>query len=168
MGMVVMIERPWRCEVTGNPVGTDTRMVGAPPCDCQGCRAEATITSLSAERDRANESLREVQFVFGQTAGALERSEAEATDLRRKLEEATRDRDEKIARALNQADIEAERAGNALNDLEASERKLEEARKALEPFSSCYEFLQKHPGELPNVTMLQWRLAKECVQGTSE
>lgn len=28
----------WRCDITGNPVGTDTRMVGAPPCECQGCK----------------------------------------------------------------------------------------------------------------------------------
>lgn len=29
----------WRCDVTKNPVGTDTRMIGAPECECQGCRA---------------------------------------------------------------------------------------------------------------------------------
>jgi hypothetical protein len=28
----------WRCEVTNNPVGTDTRMIGAPECECRGCR----------------------------------------------------------------------------------------------------------------------------------
>lgn len=28
----------WRCEVTGNPAGTDTQCVGH-ECQCQGCRA---------------------------------------------------------------------------------------------------------------------------------
>lgn len=28
-----------RCELTGNPVGTDTRAVGAPPCECPSCRS---------------------------------------------------------------------------------------------------------------------------------
>jgi hypothetical protein len=36
-----MPKEPWRCERTGNPVGTDTVMVGAPPCTCQGCREAA-------------------------------------------------------------------------------------------------------------------------------
>jgi hypothetical protein len=36
---------PMRCDVTGNPVGTDTVMVGA-ECDCQGCRASAEIDRL--------------------------------------------------------------------------------------------------------------------------
>lgn len=39
----------WRCDVTGNPYGTDTRMIGGPPCLCQGCRAAATIERLTAE-----------------------------------------------------------------------------------------------------------------------
>lgn len=38
---------PWRCDVTGNPVGTDTIMVGAPPCNCQGCRAANRVEALS-------------------------------------------------------------------------------------------------------------------------
>lgn len=57
---------------------------------------------------------------------------AEATAAR---EEVERERDEKIARALNQADVEAERAGNALNDLEAAEQALAEMREALKPFA---------------------------------
>lgn len=28
----------WRCEVTNNMAGTDTRMIGAPDCQCRGCR----------------------------------------------------------------------------------------------------------------------------------
>ena len=47
----------WHCEITGNPVGTDTRVIGAPPCACQGCRAASDLTRLNAkveelERDR--------------------------------------------------------------------------------------------------------------------
>lgn len=42
----------WRCEITGNPVRTDTRMIGSPPCDCQGCRAAVEITSLREENER--------------------------------------------------------------------------------------------------------------------
>jgi NTP pyrophosphatase (non-canonical NTP hydrolase) len=41
-----VVERAWRCDVTGNPVGTDTVMIGASPCDCQGCRAAAEIDRL--------------------------------------------------------------------------------------------------------------------------
>lgn len=41
-----------RCDVTGNLVGTNTRMIGAPPCDCQGCRADAEITRLREDLDR--------------------------------------------------------------------------------------------------------------------
>ncbi len=32
-----IVERPFRCQVTGNPVGTDTRMIGK-PCECDVCR----------------------------------------------------------------------------------------------------------------------------------
>lgn len=39
---------PWRCDVTGNPVGTDTQRVGY-QCMCQGCRAAAEIARLQAE-----------------------------------------------------------------------------------------------------------------------
>ena len=34
-----------RCDVTKNPVGTDTRMIGGPDCACQGCQAAALIAS---------------------------------------------------------------------------------------------------------------------------
>jgi hypothetical protein len=36
-----------RCEVTGHPCGTDTRMVGH-PCECQACRVH-----VEREEDRA-------------------------------------------------------------------------------------------------------------------
>jgi hypothetical protein len=35
-----------RCQFTGNPVGTDTRMFGADPCPCPGCKAHAEIERL--------------------------------------------------------------------------------------------------------------------------
>jgi hypothetical protein len=38
----------WHCDISKNPVGTDTVMIGAPPCDCQGCRAAARIEALEA------------------------------------------------------------------------------------------------------------------------
>jgi len=38
----LMLKRPWRCDVTGNPVGTDTQRFGY-TCDCQGCRAESAL-----------------------------------------------------------------------------------------------------------------------------
>ena len=38
----------WHCDITKNPVGTDTVMIGAPPCDCQGCRAADRIEALEA------------------------------------------------------------------------------------------------------------------------
>lgn len=39
----------WRCDITGNPVGTDTRMIGAPDCGCQGCRAADKIDGLEED-----------------------------------------------------------------------------------------------------------------------
>jgi len=39
-------ERPWFCDITGNPFGTDTLALGV-TCQCQGCRAARKITSLS-------------------------------------------------------------------------------------------------------------------------
>jgi hypothetical protein len=36
---------PWYCDVTGNLVGTDTIMIGAAPCNCQGCRAFRVVNS---------------------------------------------------------------------------------------------------------------------------
>jgi hypothetical protein len=45
----------WRCDVTGNPVGTDTRMIGAPPCQCQGCRAAAEIERLQKQMPKAEQ-----------------------------------------------------------------------------------------------------------------
>lgn len=60
-----LIERPWRCNVTGNIVGTDTQMVGY-TCDCQGCRAEAAISAkdtaiseMRAELERVKRALRD-------------------------------------------------------------------------------------------------------------
>lgn len=37
-----------RCDVTKNPVGTDTRKIGEPPCDCQGCACAGRIAELEA------------------------------------------------------------------------------------------------------------------------
>ncbi len=36
----------WRCDITKNPVGTDTVMIGGPICQCQGCRADRQIDAL--------------------------------------------------------------------------------------------------------------------------
>lgn len=52
----------WRCDVTGNPVGTDTRMIGAPDCGCQGCRAADKIDGLESDLDSA------VRVAFNQGA----------------------------------------------------------------------------------------------------
>jgi hypothetical protein len=46
-----LIPNPWRCNVTGNPVGSDTLMLGK-PCECQGCRACDEIGRLSKELHR--------------------------------------------------------------------------------------------------------------------
>lgn len=40
----------WRCDVTGNQVGTDTIMIGAPPCGCQGCRASRLALELEEKQ----------------------------------------------------------------------------------------------------------------------
>lgn len=50
----------WRCEVTNNPVGTDTVAVGY-TCMCRGCRGHALaaeVEALKKERDRAERTLR--------------------------------------------------------------------------------------------------------------
>lgn len=44
------MSEPWRCDKTGNPVGTDTVMIGAPPCQCQGCRASARVAELERKQ----------------------------------------------------------------------------------------------------------------------
>lgn len=45
--MIDTMETVWRCEVTRNPVGTDTVMIGR-PCQCQACRMAAEIGRLRA------------------------------------------------------------------------------------------------------------------------
>ncbi|KKL96336.1 hypothetical protein LCGC14_1845570, partial [marine sediment metagenome] len=37
---------PWRCDVTNNPIGSDTVMIGAGFCQCQGCRAYRRVDAL--------------------------------------------------------------------------------------------------------------------------
>ena len=56
MADIDRIERPWRCDVTGNPVGTDTQMIGY-TCDCQGCRAYAELSRLRAENEEQRKAL---------------------------------------------------------------------------------------------------------------
>lgn len=63
----------WRCDVTGNPVGTDTRMIGAPACECQGCFADRLFglvrdgfTALKAERDEARRELETAQEIVAE------------------------------------------------------------------------------------------------------
>lgn len=73
-----------------------------------------------------------------------ERFEAEASDLRRKLEEAERDRDQLLL-ALDRYPAGARELHASLtydrHRAEAAERKLEEARKALEPFARAAGYL---------------------------
>lgn len=58
----------WRCDITKNPVGTDTKMIGAPPCICQGCVAAAREEQLGGallitvqERDALENIIRALQ-----------------------------------------------------------------------------------------------------------
>lgn len=50
--MDTLIKEPWRCDRTGNPVGTDTEMVGAGLCQCQGCRAHRALEAANREIER--------------------------------------------------------------------------------------------------------------------
>lgn len=50
----------WRCDVTKNPVGTDTRMIGAPPCKCQGCRASAIIEAQEDALEARDKTIAEL------------------------------------------------------------------------------------------------------------
>lgn len=62
-----IVKRPWRCDVTRNPVGTDTRMAGAPPCPCQGCRSAAYIERLEAALEDC------VSYIAGDISGTSQR-----------------------------------------------------------------------------------------------
>jgi chromosome segregation ATPase len=63
-----------RCDVTGNLVGTDTRMIGAQLCECQGCRADAEITRLREDLDRVTRENEALSFDVDRAA--KERDEA--------------------------------------------------------------------------------------------
>lgn len=55
----------WCCDVTGNPVGTDTVAIGQPSCECQGCRAADLIDQQAASlaaKDKEIERLRELTY----------------------------------------------------------------------------------------------------------
>lgn len=48
----------WCCDITRHQVGTDTIMVGAAPCGCQGCRAHAETARVRATVDRLTAALK--------------------------------------------------------------------------------------------------------------
>lgn len=54
---ITQLVTDWRCDRTGNPVGTDTRAIGAGPCPCQGCRAALRIAALAADNERLKASM---------------------------------------------------------------------------------------------------------------
>lgn len=75
---------PYRCDVTGNPVGTDTIRIGF-VCGCQGCRAAAEITRLRAEVERLQQRCAEWAASYGEKCSDLEdlkRQNAELADAR--------------------------------------------------------------------------------------
>lgn len=85
------LERPWRCDVTGNPVGTDTQMVGY-TCDCQGCRAADTLAAnvkeLADAHDRVdvlNETIASYSQVISAKESALAEIRAENERLRKSV-----------------------------------------------------------------------------------
>lgn len=51
-----------RCLVTGNPCGTDTRMIGS-TCRCQVCVAHEQLSAQSAEIARLQEKVRQADVV---------------------------------------------------------------------------------------------------------
>jgi len=55
--MTAIIQEPYRCLVTTNPVGTDTEMLGR-PCQCQVCRA---VREIELWQDRYESLLRDAR-----------------------------------------------------------------------------------------------------------
>mgnify|MGYP006275240163 CR=1 FL=1 len=81
----------WRCDVTGNPVGTDTRPIGA-PCQCQGCRAASLlakqsdeIARLTSERDDVLKSCSHNWTLFNDELERRKEAESELTRLREQV-----------------------------------------------------------------------------------
>lgn len=58
----------WRCDITGNLVGTDTRIIGAEPCQCQGCCASRQIDELRATNCRLNRRYQEYERALSEKA----------------------------------------------------------------------------------------------------
>ena len=56
----MLIGTEWRCDWTGNEPGTDTRMIGTKPCECQGCRAHKQLTALRAKLAEVEGVLRSI------------------------------------------------------------------------------------------------------------
>ena len=74
----MIIQEPYRCLVTGNPVGTDTEMVGV-GCECQMCRAmrEIDLLTESGEHGRgavlqARRPPRRARYTRGRVEGYAE------------------------------------------------------------------------------------------------
>ncbi|TIN82724.1 MAG: hypothetical protein E5X94_00805 [Mesorhizobium sp.] len=115
--------------------------------------AAAALTSLSARLAAAEGIIKAGEDVGARMIEKLRTSEAEASDLRRKLEETERDRDQ-VLLALDCYPAGARELHAALtydrHRAEAAERKLEEARKALEPFATENDV----PPNLPDDTRL--------------
>ena len=81
---------------------------------------------------------------------------ADFAQLTSELDETLRHRDEKIARALNKADVEAEAAGDALN-------RVDEATEIMRGFLSCPEIHDCAPDDLDNETRELERRARKFI-----
>lgn len=96
-------------------------------------------------------------FLEGQAADALAAKDTALSEMRAERDE-----------ALLLRDGHYSMWESACSRATAAEAQLDRARKALEPMAKCYRHLQEHPGGLPNVTMLQWRLASEAYAALSQ
>ena len=67
----MIVQEPYRCLVTGNPVGTDTEMVGH-PCECQMCRAVREIDLLKSGERGAVLQARQAAEARAYTRGRVE------------------------------------------------------------------------------------------------
>lgn len=65
----------WRCDVTKNPVGTDTEMLGC-PCRCQGCVAGRAFPALLARLKAAEADLADARRGWEQAAETIRELEA--------------------------------------------------------------------------------------------
>lgn len=125
----------WRCHITGNPVGTDARVIGAEQCGCQGCRAAAVVKGLKEERDTLKN---EAASLLRTQAERIVELERERDEWRNKANDIDHDLvtpilwSDRYVEALGDRDEQRQRAETAEAQLSTAQATIERYREALE------------------------------------